>query len=314
MLYCQIGGAILFLMSVVVSAPVAAYITGKYGFVLDRLDQALAMGTLALGIASWLAAIGKTSRWQKADFGNHHSFLQISEEAICFFLYVSGIVAALILAAIWIVLCLHSGGDRRLGLFFSYRCLHPMSAVSPLTPVFLLLWGWFFWAFLHARRLRLTRHSRPRLPDISKVQPKLPEGENTNLQNLVLSDRAIETTVLEDATCLMISRRLLQKAFKIDTAPSLSRMRAHVVDGALVLLLVALTTAWIVESPINSLDHFVPVIASTTLYELFIGLLLVPLLLITLCAAIRLFLVSASLRERLLEPLERMPLRYAFTR
>jgi DNA-binding transcriptional MerR regulator len=47
---------------------------------------------------------------------------------------------------------------------------------------------------------------------------------------------------------------------------------------------------------------------------LFIGLLLVPLLLLAMCAAARLFLMSAAMRAHLLEPLERMPMRQAFTR
>jgi hypothetical protein len=64
---------------------------------------------------------------------------------------------------------------------------------------------------------------------------------------------------------------------------------------------------------VRALDHFGWGSGPTTLYELFIGFLLVPLLLVALSAAARLFLMSASLRAHLLEPLERMPFRQAFT-
>jgi DNA-binding transcriptional MerR regulator len=64
----------------------------------------------------------------------------------------------------------------------------------------------------------------------------------------------------------------------------------------------------------HALDHFGDRVGPTTLYELFIGLLLVPLLLLAMCAAARLFLMSAAMRAHLLEPLERMPMRQAFTR
>ncbi len=304
-LYGQVGGAVLFLMSAVTAIPAAVFL--HYGRVLrlDYVDVGLGVFVLLLGIAAWVVAIWKTVGAVQWDRRAPATLFNLSEKRLCAVLYWGAIAAMLVLAALWFVLCKQSSA-RSLGAFFSYRCLHPLSGVSPITPALLLLWSWFFWALLHARRLRLTPRSRPRLPDKDELQKMPCANYNTTMPDLFVSDDRIRSGLLEDTTCLMISRRVLQRI--------LPKQHAIWLDRLLMLIIAALTAIWIGFSPVRSLEHLGLRLGPTALYELFIGLLLVPLLVIVMCAASRLFLVAASLRNQLLERLERMPLRHAFTR
>jgi hypothetical protein len=304
-LYGQVGGAVLFLMSAVAAIPAAVFL--HYGRVLrlDYVDVGLGMFVLLLGIAAWIIAIWKTVGGVQWDGGTPATLFNLSEKRLCAVLYWGAIAATFALAGLWFVLCKQSP-TRSLGAFFSYRCLHPLSGVSPIAPALLLLWGWFFWALLHARRLRLTPRSRPRLPDKNDLQKMPCASYSSALPDLFVSDDRIRSGLLEDTTCLMISRRVLQRI--------LPKQHAIWLDRLLMLIIAALTGIWIGFSPVRSLEHLGLRLGPTALYELFIGLLLVPLLVIVMCAASRLFLVAASLRNQLLERLERMPLRHAFTR
>jgi hypothetical protein len=308
-LYAQVGGAALFLLSVAVALPATVFVGRHAAARLDPANLMVALVILLLAISEWLVAIVKTFQalWWESD--DTTSLFQQSEVRVCAVLYWGAILATLGLAAMWLVLCLRHGGGQRLGAFFSYRCLHPLSGVSPLAPAVLLLWGWFFWALLHAKRLRLAMNSRPRLPDAANFENDPCLRDHRLQPDMFVSDARMQSGLLQDATCLMISRRVLHRIFHAQRAP-----RTKLLDAVLMLFLGALTVLWIGLCPIHALDHFGARTGRTTLYELFIGLLLVPLLLIAMCAAARLFLISASLRAHLLEPLERMPVRHAFTR
>lgn len=304
-LYGQVGGAVLFLMSAVATIPAAIFLVYVRAVRLDSVVVGLGVFVLMLGIAAWVVAISKTVRAVQWDGGTPAALFNMSEKRLCAVLYWGAIFAAVMLAALWFILCKQSGA-RNLGTFFSYRCLHPVSGVSPMAPALLLLWGWFFWALLHARRLRLTPRSRPRLPDKHDLQNMSCGSYNTALPDLFVSEDTLLDGLLVDTTCLMISRRVLQRAFR--------GRRAIWLDCTFMVLLAGLTVIWIVLCPVRSLEHLGVRLGPTALYELFIGLLLVPLMIIVMCAAARLFLVAASLRNQLLERLESMPLRQAFTR
>ncbi len=304
-LYGQVGGAVLFLMSAVAAIPAAVFLHYGRALRLDYVDVGLGVFVLLLGIAAWVVAIWKTVGAVQWDSGAPATLFNLSEKRLCAVLYWGAIAAMLVLAGLWLVLCKQSV-TRSLGAFFSYRCLHPLSGVSPITPALLLLWGWFFWALLHARRLRLTPRSRPRLPSKNALQKMPCPSYSTALPDLFVSDDRIRSGLLEDTTCLMISRRVLQRI--------LPKQHAIWLDRLLMLIIAALTGIWIGFAPVRSLEHLGVRLGPTALYELFIGLLLVPLLVIVMCAAARLFLVAASLRNQLLERLERMPVRHAFTR
>lgn len=308
-LYAQVGGAALFLMSATVAIPATVFVGRHAAAQLDAANLSFAILVLLLAVAEWAIAIVKTFRAVRWESNESSSLFQLSEVSLCAFLYWAAIVATLALTAMWLELCVRSGNGQRLGAFFSYRCLHPFSGVSPLGPTVLLLWGWFFWALLHAKRLRLSMQSRPRLPDAENFEREPCLQAHKEQPDMFVSDARMRNGLLQDATCLMISRRVLQRVFRAESGP-----HTKLLDTVLMLLLGALAVVWIGLCPIHALDHFGFRAGPTTLYELFIGLLLVPLLIIAMCAAARLFLMSAALRAQLLEPLERMPLRQAFTR
>jgi hypothetical protein len=308
-LYGQVGGAALFLLSIAVALPASVFVGRHAAVRLDRANLIFALVILLLAVCEWLVGIGKTFRALQWSSDDTSSLFQQSEIRVCAVLYWGAILATLGLAAMWFVLCARHGGGQRLGAFFSYRCLHPLSGVSPLAPTVLLLWGWFFWALLHAKRLRLAMNCRPRLPDAANFEDEPCLSGHKEQPDMFVSDARMRSGLLEDTTCLMISRRLLQRIFRAQRAT-----HTKLLDAVLMLFLAGLTVVWIGLCPIHALDHFGHRMGSTTLYELFVGLLLVPLLLLAMCAAARLFLMSAAMRAHLLEPLERMPMRQAFTR
>lgn len=325
-LYGQIGGAALFLMSVVAAYPVTTFLNSPPIFI-DRQNLGLGIVTLSLGALSWLIAIIKTFRAMRLESRDAPSLFAWGESRLCLVLYWGSIAASLVLAAMWVRLCTRSLGPERLGAFFSYRCLHPTSGVSPLAPALLVLWGWFFWGLMHARRLRLTMDSRPIMPNATALEGEDCPSYKRTQPDMFVSDTRLQMGLLEDTTCLMISRRFLHQIFRVPAAVRVAKdssipsgvgsgivWKSRLLDTLLMLSLAGLAALWIGLCPVRALDHFGQAIGSTTLYELFMGLLLVPLLVIALCAAARLFLISASLRAHLLEPLERMPLRQAFTR
>jgi DNA-binding transcriptional MerR regulator len=165
------------------------------------------------------------------------------------------------------------------------------------------------------------------MPDATALEAEDCPSYKRTQPDMFVSDTRLQTGLLEDTTCLMISRRFLHQIFRVPAAARVAKdssipsgtgsgtvWKSRLLDTLLMLFLAALAALWIGLCPMRAMDHFGQAIGPTTLYELFMGLLLVPLLVIALCAAARLFLMSASLRAHLLEPLERMPLRQAFTR
>ncbi|HEX6773531.1 MAG TPA: hypothetical protein VF126_15975 [Acidobacteriaceae bacterium] len=309
-LYGQVGGAMLFLMSAITAIPAVIFKAKGTPLRLDKTDLILGMTVLGFGLLAWVLAIWKTRGGVQWDAAAASSLFGISEKRLCALLYWGAIPGVLGLTALWWGLCRVSDHGENLGTFFSYRCLHPLSGVSPLTPALLLLLGWFLWAVMHARRLRLTMRSRPLMPDESNlVGEKSCATYCKSIPDLFVSDHRLKKGLLEDTTCLMISRQALRRVFRTE-----QKKDAYVLDLVLMLILAALTVGWILLCPVRSLEHLGLFFFGTALYELFIGLLLVPLLVITMCAAARLFLIASSLRNQLLERLERMPLRQAFTR
>ena len=295
-LYGQVGGAVLYLMSAITAIPAVIFLARGTGLRLDDIDRDLGISLLGGGLVAWGLAIWKTRKAVQWDASATSSLFGLSEKRLCGVLYWGAIPGALGLTALWWGLCRESRGEN-LGTFFSYRCLHPLSGVSPLTPALLLLLGWFFWAVMHARRLRLTTRSRPRMPDEDNlVREKSCANYCKALPDLFVSDHRLRIGLLADTTCLMISRRVLQRIFRTGCG-----RRSYMLDLVLMVLLGGLAVGWIWFCPVRSLEHLGIFLEGAALYELFIGLLLVPLLVITMCAAARLFLIASSLRNQLLE-------------
>ncbi len=191
----------------------------------------------------------------------------------------------------------------RYGMFFSYRCLHPGSGVSPVVPVFLVLLGWYLWALCQTYRLRFSSLSRPRLP-----------GRLNSPSTLFVSDHALNTCekpqhpcLYANIGCLLITREILYRF--------LPKWKAWISVGLAVAFLV-LFCVGIRFTSIQSIDRLLlrPGGTRPTLYEALLTGLLVPLGVIALAGWLRAILVWGSLRRGLLEPLERSPLRGAFTR
>jgi hypothetical protein len=58
-----------------------------------------------------------------------------------FNLLAAAAIVVVLVSMLWI--CLYEPASSYVGLFFSYRCLHPTSGVSPLVPMLLLLFAWY---------------------------------------------------------------------------------------------------------------------------------------------------------------------------
>ena len=230
------------------------------------------------------------------------------------------------------------------GLYFSYRCLHPFSGVSPLLPVLLLLLAWYLWAIYQTARLRFSPIHRPRIarrPDSSGTyEPK------KNAYLLFVPDNALErcdkstdNCLYANITCLLITReilwRFLSKLNK-NSESTIGRfagwLQKHL-DIALGFVYLALFCLCMFAIDIRSLDRFlfIPIFPSTharifdhlffdltssspTHYELLIKTLFFPLIMLALSGWLRVIFIWGSLNRGLLEPLERMPIRFAFTR
>ena len=168
--------------------------------------------------------------------------------------------ASLVLAAMWVRLCTRSlGPERQLGTFFSYRCLHPTSGVSPLAPALLVLWGWFFWGLMHARRLRLTMDSRPLMPDAAALEGEdCTELSGGHSQICSYLTRGCRSDCLKIPPVLMISRRFLHQIFRVPAAVRVAKdssipsgvgsgivWKSRLLDTLLMLSLAGLAALWI---------------------------------------------------------------------
>jgi hypothetical protein len=128
------------------------------------------------------------------------------------FFHCLAFVATLLIPAIWIFTCEqnHTAGQDQTftGVFFSYRCLNPLSGVSPLPPVLLLLLGWFVWSTVQTRRLRFSPSSQPILPDYT---------EGGTLYKLYVTHKelaapyrnGLTSALFRNVHCLLITRELL---------------------------------------------------------------------------------------------------------
>jgi hypothetical protein len=215
---------------------------------------------------------------------------------------------AVLVPVLWVYLCWNNRGpgvDSFVGLFFSYRCLYPVSGVSPLIPSLLLLFTWYVWAFLQTRRLRFSGNSRPMLP---KYLPflDLPTPLYISDDALLRCVRPLDSCLYANITCLLITRQIIRRF--------LPKWRSRV-NVFLALAYSVLFAIFVFGLPIRSLDRF---LRNSTLhltpYEFLVSALFYPLLVIAITGCIRMLVIWSSLSQGLLEPLERSPLRFAFSR
>ncbi|MGA9673282.1 MAG: hypothetical protein WBQ94_29090 [Terracidiphilus sp.] len=220
---------------------------------------------------------------------------------------VAAVAAALLFAVLWTYICsieVTGGNHTFVGPLFSYRCLYPGSGVCPLTPVLLVLLGWYAWAVTQTLRLRFSNQDRPQLP--GRIRRKSPWP-------LFVSDPDITECKLEancclesNITCLLITRQVLHRIFP-ENRWWPTGLLLGMFFGSYCLLMFGLK--------LGSIDRFLWQQGRVPApYEFLIGGIAFPLVIIALTAWLRTILVWGSLKRGLLEPLEQLPLRYAFTR
>jgi hypothetical protein len=264
-------------------------------------------------------------------------------------------VALVLVLMLWI--CLHnpaSWGTSYVGLFFSYRCLHPVSLISPVVPVLFLLFAWYLWAMFQTARLRFSSMNRPRLPGFVRSESVYP---------LYVTDESLDSCkpplsccLYENIDCLLITRALANRFTRTPTRDLIRALASYcsrtltrrftrsmasvlvrrlwcwqdrILDGSLMLLYLVLFFVCAYGMHIQSLDrlfhqvfdlhnqslnrllHHIPFL---TPYEWLIAIFFYPLVMIALTGWLRVLLIWSSLKDGLLEQLELMPFRHAFSR
>lgn len=208
---------------------------------------------------------------------------------------------------LWMYICnteVTDGKHTFVGPFFSYRCLYPGSGVCPLTPVLLVLLGWYVWAVTQTLRLRFSKLERPRLP--GRIRGKSSWQLFVSDPDITECKREADCCLESNITCLLITRQVLHRLFpKARWWPAI----------VLLTIFVGLYCLLMFGRNLYSIDRFLWQQGRfPTPYEFLIGGIAFPLAMIALTAWLRMVLVWNSLRRGLLEPLEQLPLRYAFTR
>lgn len=306
--YINIGASMLFSIAFVLAFPLLAIAFPLHS--IDRLYQCDA-GSLAVSSVTLLAGFGalfvtfnKTIRYAIGVPGLHPE----SPTKLYLYFNLVALVTSIAVPVLWMWICLRrvvEGTASYVGLFFSYRCLHPGSGVSPLIPIFLLLFSWYLWSIFQTARLRFSTMSRPRLPDA--VPSKSPYPLYVTDSDLARCESPIHSCLFENVTCLLITREIIRR-FTRWAPGKLNRMLF-----AIYLILFALC---IFCGRIQSLEHFLlhPPRLIPTAYEFLIAALFFPLIMIAFTGWLRMIFIWGALSRGLLEPLERVPLRFAFTR
>jgi hypothetical protein len=302
--FIHIGTVMLFGMAVVVSYPVFPLLQIT---ILSRAAVLLALGTILAGMAALIVSFRKAFPHvlrldipSSGEFPYRRSYVYLVIHAIAF--------AAMIgIPLLWIKSC--EVGEDHVGLFFSYRCLNPLSGVSPLLPILLLLLGWYLWSILQTRRLRFSEQTRPQIPGKVAQESLLfyvPDNE------LVNGPGGTDAHLYGSLTCLLITPNLLcwLSKGKLKTWV-ISTFLVIVYSGFLIICLAGLHPVGLERLLLNDKGGFPP---STTTYELLFEMLFFPLLLIALTGFLRMAVIWAALRRQLLRRLEFYPIRFAFGR
>lgn len=212
-----------------------------------------------------------------------------------------------------------SGSANFAGLSFSLRCINPASGVSPVAPALLLFFAWYCWAILQSHRLRFSDNGRPRLPEGLKGGPSPYVAD----EDLAEDDSPRKPCLYRNITCLMITRQLLQRRLKFRRSERTRAISKGRIDPALILADIALAGVicgaflrLVVFTPMRSVDRFLSPLGKllASPYDILIASLLFSLIVFSLAGCVRMILIWSSLRTGLLDRLEAMPIRFAFSR
>ncbi|RSL15076.1 hypothetical protein EDE15_0552 [Edaphobacter aggregans] len=305
--YINIGTSVLFSMAFVVSFPLFAMLfplfsTDRFYFV-DTPSLTVASITLLSGFAALIATLSRTLPHS----GRAKGINPESTTRLYPYFNLVALITVVAVPLLWIWICLRTtvdGTASYVGPFFSYRSLHPTSGVSPVVPILLLLFSWYLWSVFQTARLRFSTMSRPRLPD--NVPTKSPYPLFVSDSALTQCKTPIDSCLIENVTCLLITRETIRRF----TGWSATKLNA--IFFAIYLGLFAIC---IFCGHIQSLERFLLHPGHwPTAYEFLIATLFFPLIMVALTGWLRMIFIWGALSRGLLEPLERTPLRLAFTR
>ncbi|WP_172838190.1 hypothetical protein [Terriglobus roseus] len=311
--YINIGGSVLASLSVVTSYPLLR--VNDY----FRVPASSYWEAIALLLGAVLVVV--STAWKTWRY-----FYRPKCKPYCFFNCVS-VIAFFGIVAAWGRICRSDtlyGYPSFSGLYHSVRCLQPFSGVSPLCPVALVLAAWYLWAVYQVARLRFSHIHRPRLPRL------IPGSHSKNdVYPLFVPDDVLEACgrprsccLYSDITCLLITRELLSRVTREmsstqgTSADHNNPATGRWLDILLGAVYVALFVFCLFLFRIHSLDSFVfrPLVVKwgPTMYEALLKALFFPLLMVAFAGWLRTLCIWAALNRGLLEPLERMPIRFAF--
>ena len=232
----------------------------------------------------------------------------LSDESLYGIFHGLALLAVLLTTGIWCLLCgdwIDAAHQQYLGRFFAYRCLYPASGLSPMLPVLLILLSWYLWAYFQTKRLRFSLNSRPSLPH-KPDHSSIPVDLYVPQEALEDCSHGGQSCLYQNLTCLLITRQLVRRFWR---GPS------DAVNLFLACVYVLLFGLFVCYLPVHGLESFLrrPWFHLTT-YEFLISALFYPLIVIAITGSLRMLVIWTSLRSGLLEPLERSPLRFAFSR
>ena len=304
--YINIGTAMLFSIAFVAAFPMIAVALPKYCPYLtysynDRV-LALAIVTLLAGFGAAIVTVVKVRHYLK------RSPNSTAQSPSWLYPVFNGIAlgSAIAIPLAWAIVCLRNNGAgfySCVGLFSSYRSLHPGSGVSPVVPVLLLLFAWYLWAIFQTARLRFSTLSRPRLP--KRVGPKGSYPFFVADCDLEACGGPIHSCLFENITCLMITHEIVRR---------FTGWKPKLLNWIFFLVCLGLFVSGITLGHIQSLERFLHPGRWPTLYEALVAALFFPLLVIALTGWLRMICIWGSLSRGVLEPLERLPIRFAFNR
>ena len=318
-IYIRAASATLLALAWAAANPV---LTLHQAVVMSPLSLQMSYAVLAAGLCSLAVGAVKTRvyiHWQGADFRcawkerftarcAHAAYEGLLRNYYFFVnLFVAVALGAYVL--VWDYLC--SAGTRTgsldlRGLAFDFRCLNPGSGISPLPPVVILMFGWYLWSFLQARRLRFSPDSRPILP----FELTGGEGRFAYVPDEAMSKRNSERPprLYDYITRLMTVRQLLHH---FPCPPGHDWLWR---DFILTFSSAAVFVCLILWTPIRAVDHFLWPGRNASLYEILFASLLYPLVALCVSGSLRMFLIWHTLKRDLLDRLEDLPLRFAFSR
>ncbi len=298
--YINIGTAMLFCMAFSIATPMFLVLR-VYRWDLDNV--VVASVTLLAGFAALLSSLRMT--WPYLKYQPQRSPKYPTD--LYFVFNLIALVTVILFSLLWVWICVHdpaNGAASHVGLFFSYRCLHPGSGVSPVIPILLLLVGWYLWSVFQTARLRFSTMNRPRLPDHVNAASAYPLFVSDS--QLSACRNPIHSCLFENISCLLITREILHRFTRW------SHKKLNVIFFLIYLCLFALC---VFCGRIQSLERFLMNPGHRpTAYEFLIAALFFPLIMVVLTGWLRMIFIWGSLSRGLLEPLERMPIRVAFTR